>query len=87
LEADDLPAAWCALARCDGPEAFRWYRSGVVLLDEALGLGGALDADTRAAWRALVEVRPGPRDWRGWHDDLAGVVQAARAARAARQVR
>lgn len=78
---DDRALLWLGLARARDVEAFFWYRSGVVLLDEALVLGGQLDAPCRAAWRALMEVRPGPRDFRSWHDALAAEVPALWTAR------
>jgi hypothetical protein len=72
---------WVGLVRSVDVEAFRWYRAGVVLLDAALGLDGRLDDVCRDAWAALVEVRPGPRDWRVWHDELAAAVPVIHARR------
>lgn len=72
---------WVGLVRSVDVEAFRWYRAGVVLLDAALGLDGRLDDVCREAWAALVEVRPGPRDWRVWHDELAAAVPVIHARR------
>ena len=74
---------WVGLVRSVDVEAFRWYRAGVVLLDAALGLDGRLDDVCREAWATLVEVRPGPRDWRVWHDDLAAQVPVIHARRTA----
>lgn len=79
LTRDDVALLWCGLALCDGPEAFPWLRSGIVIFHECQPVGQQISDASRRAWAELLASSPVPYDFKDWQDRVVGTLDGIRA--------